>query len=57
MCARAPLLDRMGVSVKRTKSSVCKSRRETIFTREGLLRPAFRTLRVRKGSYFVGSAP
>ena len=57
MCVRAPLLGRRGISVRRTKSGVCKSRRETISTREGLLRPAFRTLRVRKESCSVGSAP
>ncbi len=43
--------------MRRTKYDVCKSRRETISTREGLLRPAFRTLRVRKESCSVGSAP
>jgi len=43
--------------VRKTKSGVCKSRRETISTRKGLLRLAFRTLRVRKESCSVGSAP
>ena len=55
MCVRAPLLVRRRVSVRRTKSGVCKSRRETRSTREGLLRPAFRTLRVRKESCSVGT--
>ena len=57
MCVRAPLLGRREVSVIRTKSGVGKSRRETLSIREGLFRPAFLTIRVRKESCSVGSAP
>jgi hypothetical protein len=56
MCVRAPLLGRRGVSVKSTKSGVCRSRSETMSTREGLLRPAFCTLRVKKKIRSKGSA-
>ncbi len=50
MCVRAPLLGRRGVSVRSMISGVCRSKSETISTREGMLEPAFCPLKVKNGS-------
>ena len=57
MCVRAPLLGRRGVSVRSRKHGVCKSRSETMYVSDGLLEPAFCTLRVKTDSRSEGSAP
>jgi len=57
VCVRAPLLGREGVSVMSRKSGVCTSKSYTMFVSEGLLEPAFCTLRVKKDSRSEGNAP
>jgi hypothetical protein len=57
ICVRAPFLGSIGVSERNTKFGVFISRKMTISTREGLVRPAFRTLRVKKESCSMDSAP
>ena len=57
MCVRAPLLGRSGVSVRSRKYGVCKSKSETMSISEGLLKPAFCTLRVKKESRSEGNVP
>ena len=42
--------------MRRTKSGVCRSRSEILSIREGLFRPIFRTLSVRKENCSVGIA-
>ena len=57
MYVRAPLLGRRGVSVRSTKTRVFNLRSsDTMSVSEGLLDPAFCTLRVKKDSRSKGSA-